>query len=73
MEQVHQTSSKLRAAEEQIRHLTGQVSLIEDELKMASIASEKKLEDVAERHKELGHQLEQALRLHRDMQTLFDI
>ncbi len=40
---------------------------------MASLASKRKLGEVKEKHKEMGKWLEQALRLHTDIQTLCDM
>ena len=49
--------------------LNGQVSLLEDQLKMASVASKRKLEDVQTKHTQLGDKLRALLELHRDIES----
>lgn len=59
----------LQVLEEENRNLSGQVVLLEDQLKMASVASSRKMEDVQQRHKELGQKLKDLLKLHENMES----
>ncbi len=61
-----------QSTEKESNGLSEQVSVLEDQLKMASLASQRKLGEVQDRHRELGSHLEQALSLHRDIQSLCD-
>ena len=55
--------------EQENRNSTGQISLLEDQLKMASIASSRKLQDAQERHRELGVKLQEILTCHENLQS----
>ena len=55
--------------EEENESLSSQVALLEDQLKMASIASSRKMEDICKQHKELGTKLRDLLRLHDNLET----
>ena len=49
---------------------SGQVAILEDQLKMASVASQRKMSDVHQKHRELGSKFKELLQLHRDMDNL---
>ena len=57
----------LQPIEEENQSLVGQVAVLEDQLKMASVASKRKLADAQESHRELGSKLQEVLRLHKEM------
>jgi hypothetical protein len=59
----------LQALEEENRSLGGQVALLEDQLKMASVASHRKIDAVQQQHKELGQKLKDLLKLHENMES----
>ncbi len=48
------------------------ISELEDQLKMASVASKRKVDDVRVRHSEFGWKLKELLTLHSDIQALVD-
>ena len=52
--------------------MSEQVSLLEDQLKMASVASHQKLGDMQQRHRELGHKLLEVARLHKELMSHLD-
>ena len=52
--------------------LKAQVGQLEDQLKMAAVASHRKLSDMHSCHRALGEQLAEALRLHRELAAQFD-
>ena len=58
-----------QAIEEDNETLSSHISLLEDQLKMASVASKRKVEGVELKHKELGEKLQELLRLHQDITT----
>ena len=62
-------SSLNQTLEEENESLSSQVALLEDQLKMASIASSRKMEDIYQQHKELGTKLRDLLRLHDNLET----
>lgn len=62
----------MQSADRENCSLSEQVSVLEDQLKMAALASQRKLGEVKAKHKELGSYLEEALRLQRDVHTLCD-
>ena len=59
----------LQAVEEDNETLSSQISLLEDQLKMASVASKRKVEGIEVKHRELGEKLQELLRLHQDIGT----
>lgn len=61
--------SCVQVLEEENQNLSGQVALLEDQLKMASVASSRKLADVLQRHRELGLKLKDMLKLHENMES----
>ena len=63
------TNGDLQILEEENRNLSGQVALLEDQLKMASVASNRKMEGVQQRHKELGQKLKDLIKLHEKMES----
>ena len=58
-----------QAVEDDNETLNSQISLLEDQLKMASVASKRKVEGIEIKHKELGEKLQELLRLHKDIAT----
>lgn len=58
--------------EEENQNLTGQVTTLEDQLQMASVASKMKLKDIQQRHTELGHKLRELTQLHKDIESHLD-
>ncbi|XP_064390543.1 homer protein homolog 1-like [Halichondria panicea] len=67
--QLEESRSKLQGYEEENQGLVGQVSLLEDQLKMASVASRRKLTDAQKKQSQFGSKLEELLQLHRDIET----
>lgn len=63
----------VQVLEEEVGGLTGQVSLLEDQLKMASVASQQKLGEAQQRHRDLGHKLQELVRLHRELETHLEV
>ena len=63
----------MQSVEDDRQSLFGQVAMLEDQLKMASVASKRKLSDVQLKHRELGDRLEEVLQLHRQVDGHFDI
>ena len=61
--------SLTQAVEDDNETLSSQISLLEDQLKMASVASKRKVEGIEIKHKELGEKLQELLRLHKDIAT----
>ena len=59
----------IQAVEDDNETLSSQISLLEDQLKMASVASKRKVEGIEIKHKELGERLQELLRLHKDIAT----
>lgn len=55
--------------EEEATNLSGQVAMLEDQLKMASVASSRKMEDAQHRHRELGLKLRELLKLHENLES----
>jgi len=45
---------------------------LEDQLKMASVASKRKIEDVRIKHNEFGRKLKEMMSLHSDLQSLMN-
>ncbi len=61
--------TRAQGYEEENQGLVGQVSLLEDQLKMASVASRRKLTDAQKKQSQFGSKLEELLQLHRDIET----
>lgn len=57
----------VQVLEEENANLSGQVALLEDQLKMASVASSRKMEDAQQKHRELGLKLRELLKLHENL------
>ena len=53
---------------EENKNLSSQVSILEDQFKMASVASKRKMEDAQERHKVLGTKLKDLIEFHKDLE-----
>ena len=63
----------LQLLEVENQSLASQVAVLEDQLKMASVASKRKLADAEEKHRELGSKLQELLRLHKEMDAHWNI
>ena len=59
--------------EEENAILTGQVSELEDQLKMAAVASKAKMNEAHKRYQELGELLDKLVQTHQDMESQFTI
>ena len=59
----------IQVLEEESTNLTAQVALLEDQLKMASVASNRKMEDARQRHRELGQRLRELLKFHEKLES----
>ena len=66
---IHTSPSYLQGVEDDNETLNSQISLLEDQLKMASVASKRKVEGIEIKHSELGEKLQELLRLHKDIAT----
>ncbi len=55
--------------EEENQNLTSQAAVLEDQLKMASIASSRKIQDVMERHKTIGLKMKEMSKLHENLES----
>lgn len=58
--------------EEKNHSLRSKVAVLEDQLRMATMGSQRKLTDLQQKHRELGSRLEEVLRLHREMNGHFE-
>lgn len=59
----------LQELEEETQTLSGQVALLEDQLKMASVASSRKMDEARQRHRELGLKLQDLLKFHENLES----
>lgn len=55
--------------EEENQNLGSQVAMLEDQLKMASIASNRKIQEVREQHKAIGMKMKELLKLHESLDS----
>ena len=55
--------------EEESQNLISQVAVLEDQLKMASIASNRKKQDVREQHKAIGMKMKELLKHHNSLES----
>lgn len=55
--------------EEENQGLVGQVSLLEDQLKMASIASRRQLTDAQKKQSQFGSKLQEIVLLHKQIES----
>lgn len=69
-DQLGDAKSRLQVLEDENHMSSGQVAILEDQLKMASVASQRKMSDVHQKHRELGSKFKELLQLHRDMDNL---
>lgn len=58
---------RFQAVEDDNETLSNQISLLEDQLKMASVASKRKIEGIEDKHRELGDKLIDLKRLHEEI------
>lgn len=66
---INTLAPQLQVLEEDNQNLSSQIAVIEDQLKMASVASSRKIEDVQQRHRELGLKLKELLKLHDNLES----
>ena len=71
-EHLLELEGQVRTGEEENQKLRAKVTELEDQLKMAAVAAQRKLSEMQNCHRTMGERLRETLQLHEELDMHFD-